>query len=77
VRVVENLRATIQALGGEICFQSRVADFEIERAGDGSGRLRGLMLADGERIRADHVILAIGHSARDTFWQLVVRGVHL
>jgi uncharacterized FAD-dependent dehydrogenase len=77
VRVVENLRATIQALGGEIRFQSRVADFEIERAGDGSGRLRGLMLADGERIGADHVILAIGHSARDTFWQLVVRGVHL
>jgi len=77
VRVVENMRATIQALGGEIRFQSRVADFDIERTADGAGRMRGVVLADGERIAADHVVLAIGHSARDTFRLLFERGVHL
>lgn len=80
VRVVENMRATIEALGGEIRFQSRVADFEIERQaddGDGNGRMRGVVLADGERIAAEHVVLAIGHSARDTYRLLFERGVHL
>ena len=81
VRVVENMRAKIRSLGGEIRFQSRVADFDIERDADGNdngnGRLRGVVLADGERIAADHVVLAIGHSARDTFKLLFERGVHL
>ena len=77
VRVVENMRRTIQSLGGEIRFQSRVADFDIERATAGDGRVRGVMLASGERIAADHVVLAIGHSARDTFTLLHERGVHL
>ncbi len=77
VRVVENMRATIQSLGGEIRFQSRVADFDIERDAAGHGRMRGVILADGERIAADHVVLAIGHSARDTFRLLFERGVHL
>ena len=77
VRVVENMRATIESLGGEIRFQSRVADFDIERTADGGGRLRGIVLADGARIAADHAVLAIGHSARDTFGQLFARGVHL
>ncbi len=77
VRVVENMRATIQSLGGEIRFQSRVADFDIEHDASGMGRLRGVMLADGSRIPADHVVLAIGHSARDTFRLLHERGVHM
>jgi uncharacterized FAD-dependent dehydrogenase len=81
VRVVENMRRTIERLGGEIRFQSRVADFDIERDADGEkgcqGRMRGVVLADGERIAADHVVLAIGHSARDTFKLLHERGVHL
>jgi len=77
VRVVENMRATIASLGGEIRFQRRVADFDIERDSNGGGRLRGVVLADGERIAADHVVLAIGHSARDTFRLLFERGVHL
>ncbi len=77
VRVVENMRATIQSLGGETRFQSRVADFEIERDVNGQGRMRGVVLADGARIAADHVVLAIGHSARDTFQLLFKRGVHL
>ena len=81
VRVVENMRRTIESLGGEIRFQSRVADFDIERDTDGEkrgqGRVRGVVLASGERIAADHVVLAIGHSARDTFKLLHERGVHL
>jgi uncharacterized protein len=77
VRVVENMRATIESLGGEIRFQSRVADLDIERGADGAGQMRGVVLANGERIAADHVLLAIGHSARDTFRLLFERGVHL
>jgi hypothetical protein len=77
VRVVENMRATIESLGGEIRFQSRVADLDIARGADGHGQLRGVVLASGERIAADHVVLAIGHSARDTFRLLFERGVRL
>ena len=72
VTMVESLRATIRALGGEIRFQSRVDDIEIE-----DGRVRGVVLAGGERIPADHVVLAAGHSARDTFQMLHDRGVHI
>ena len=70
VSMVEKMRATIQALGGEIRFQSRVDDIDIEH-----GQVRGVVLADGERINTDHVVLAVGHSARDTFQMLYDRGV--
>ncbi len=72
VTVVEKMRATIEALGGEIRFQSRVEDLDIE-----GGQVRGVVLAGGERIAADHVVLAVGHSARDTFQMLVEHGVHV
>jgi len=76
VGIVEHLRATIESLGGEFRFQSRVTDFEIgEKAG--ARQIRGLVLASGERIAADHVVLAVGHSARDTFETLHARGVYL
>ena len=70
VKVVENLRATIEGLGGEIRFQARVERLEIE-----DGRVRGVRLASGEEIRADQVVLAVGHSARDTFQTLFEQGV--
>ncbi len=70
VTVVENMRAAIQSLGGEIRFQSRVEDLDIN-----DGRISGVVLASGERIAADHVVLAVGHSARDTFKMLFERGV--
>ena len=70
VGMVEKMRANIEALGGEIRFQSRVADLEIDH-----GQVRGVVLADGERIAAEHVVLAVGHSARDTFQMLYERGV--
>ncbi len=77
VRMVQTMRAAILALGGEIRFQARVADFEIARDAQGVGQMRAVVLASGERIAADHVVLAPGHSARDTFEQLHARGVHL
>ena len=70
VGVVEKMRAEIEALGGEVRFGQRVSDVLIE-----GGHLRGVMLASGEQIAADHVVLALGHSARDTFAMLHERGV--
>jgi uncharacterized FAD-dependent dehydrogenase len=81
VKVVEHMRGQIEALGGEIRFQQRVSDVEIEHNTDGQ-HIRGLTvdnLADGSRyaLRADHVVLAPGHSARDTFAMLHERGVFM
>jgi len=76
VSMVENMRASIEALGGEIRFSQRVTDFDIEH-GQSEGKLRGLTLASGEYIAANHVVLAIGHSARDTFYTLHERGVFM
>ncbi len=77
VTMVENMRSTIESLGGEIRFSSRVDDLLLEPVGDGTQRIRGVTLAHGEQIRADHVVLALGHSARDTFAMLHRRGVYL
>ncbi len=76
VGMVEKMRASIEALGGEFRFKSRVVDIEIERGGE-QGQVRGLTLADGTQIEADQVVLAIGHSARDTFKMLFERGVYI
>jgi len=70
VKVVEALRERILSAGGEIRFGAHVSDFEIE-----AGTMRAVILADGERVTASHVVLAVGHSARDTFESLHARGV--
>lgn len=77
VGMVENMRATIESLGGEIRFESRVTDIEIDRDANGQGQVRGVVLASGETITTDHVVLAVGHSARDTFQMLYDRGVYV
>ncbi|KQX97583.1 hypothetical protein ASD22_10060 [Rhodanobacter sp. Root480] len=77
VSMVENMRTTIESLGGEIRFSQRVDDLLLEAGADGQQRIRGVALASGEQIRADHVVLALGHSARDTFEMLHARGVYL
>ena len=77
VTMVESLRAKIEALGGEYRFQSRVDDLDIETSPDGSRRITGVVLQDGTHIAADHVVLAVGHSARDTFQMVHDRGVHI
>jgi len=75
VGMIENMRKEIEALGGEVRFGQRVEDIRIEIAADGRRQLRGVTLVDGSEIRADHVVLALGHSARDTFEMLHRRGV--
>jgi uncharacterized FAD-dependent dehydrogenase len=77
VSMVENMRATIQSLGGEIRFGQRVDDLLIDTGAGGERRVRGVTLAGGEQLRADHVVLALGHSARDTFEMLHARGVYV
>jgi uncharacterized FAD-dependent dehydrogenase len=77
VTMVESMRRTIEGLGGEYRWQSRVEDLDIETAADGSRRVRGLSLQTGEHIAADHIVLAVGHSARDTFHMLNDRGVQI
>jgi uncharacterized FAD-dependent dehydrogenase len=75
VTVVESLRAQIEQLGGEYRFGSRVADLDIAETAAGDRRIAGVVLADGERMAADRVVLAVGHSARDSFAMLAERGV--
>ncbi len=70
VSMVEKMRAEIIALGGEIRFGSRVEHLLIE-----DGRAAGVTLASGETVASRHIVLAIGHSARDTFQMLFDAGV--
>jgi len=72
VKMVENMRATITALGGEIRFSSKVDRIDIENS-----QVTGVTLADGTSLASRHVVLAIGHSARDTFQMLHAQGVYI
>jgi len=75
VSMVEQMRATIESLGGQIRFSQRVDDLLVETDRAGTRHVRGVTLDGGEQLRADHVVLALGHSARDTFAMLHARGV--
>ena len=82
VKMVENLRAQIIALGGEVRFEQRVDDLLITTDAQGRRQLRGLCVTDlqsgaSHELRAEHVVMALGHSARDSFAMLHERGVHL
>jgi uncharacterized protein len=72
VSMVEKMRAEIIALGGEIRFSTRVDDVRL----DGE-QITGLQLSSGELLPCRHVVLAVGHSARDTFEMLYERGVYI
>jgi len=76
VSMVEKMRADIVALGGEVRFEQHVSDVLIEGPEE-ARHIRGVVLASGEQIRSDHVVLALGHSARDTFQMLHERGVYM
>ncbi|MGD1899750.1 MAG: NAD(P)/FAD-dependent oxidoreductase [Phormidesmis sp.] len=76
VKIVENIRKQVIELGGEIRFQSRVETVEIETKGE-TRRVQGVTLESGEFIASDHVVLAVGHSARDTFEMLNAQGVYI
>ncbi|AIE74994.1 MULTISPECIES: NAD(P)/FAD-dependent oxidoreductase [unclassified Synechocystis] len=72
VKIVQNLRSTIEELGGEIHFQSHVSDINIQ-----DNQVQGVTLENGDYIATNHVVLAVGHSARDTFQMLFERGVYI
>jgi uncharacterized FAD-dependent dehydrogenase len=72
VGMVEKMRETILSLGGEIRFGSRVDDIAIT-----DGKVSGVLLANGERINTDHLVLAVGHSARDTFEMIHKHGIYI
>jgi uncharacterized protein len=76
VGMVETMRHEIEKLGGEIRFQQRVTDVLIEEGSSGKS-IRGVTLASGETLASRHVVLALGHSARDTFEMLHARGVYM
>lgn len=72
VTMIEKMRATILELGGEIRFSTRVDDIHME-----NDQVTGLTLSNGEEIKTRYVVLAVGHSARDTFEMLHERGVYM
>ncbi len=72
VGIVQSIRAQIESLGGEIRFQTRVTDIHIE-----NGKVQGITLANGEYLASNYIVLAVGHSARDTFEMLFSRGVYI
>jgi uncharacterized protein len=74
--VVARMREEIIALGGEVRFESKVIDLLIDER-DGAKEVRGVQLADGTVIASRHVVLALGHSSRDTFRMLEQRKVFM
>jgi len=72
VTMVEKMRARIIELGGDIRFSTRVDDVIIT-----DGQVTGLQLSDGSELHSRYVVLAVGHSARDTFEMLHQRGVYI
>jgi uncharacterized protein len=77
VTMVESMRAQIETLGGTYRFDTRVDGLELQASSDGQRQVRGVRLASGEVIETDHVVLAVGHSARDTFEMLHANGVFM
>jgi uncharacterized FAD-dependent dehydrogenase len=77
VTIVESIRAKIEALGGEYRFDAKVTGIDVATGKDDTRQVRAVELASGEIIATDHVVLAIGHSARDTFQMLFERGVFM
>jgi len=70
--MVEQMRQDMIALGAEIRFQEKVTDLLVE-----DGQLTGVVLESGEQLHSRHVVLALGHSARDTFRMLHAKGVYM
>ncbi len=77
VTMVEAMRETVEALGGEYRFEHRVDDIDLTTDADGTRHIAGLHLHTGDYLPASHVVLALGHSARDSFRMLHARGVHV
>jgi uncharacterized FAD-dependent dehydrogenase len=74
VSMIEHMRGKIERLGGEIRFEHQVTDILLHER-QGEKQVAGLVLANGEAIETNHLVMALGHSARDTFEMLHRRGV--
>jgi len=72
IHVVKAIREEIIALGGQVLFNTQMMDLQIE-----NGKLQGILLQSGETIKTEQLVIAIGHSARDTFSMLHDRGLHM
>jgi uncharacterized protein len=72
VKMIEQMRNEIERLGGEIRFQQRVTDITVV-----DGKIQGLQINDGQYLETNHVVLAVGHSARDTFKMVHDRGIYV
>lgn len=70
--VVQTMREEIIALGGEVCFSSKVSELLLQ-----DGQVEGVKLESGEMLLSRHVVLALGHSSRDTFRMLQRQGVYM
>ena len=77
VTMVEKMRAEIIRLGGEVRFEVKVESLLREEDVDGAGQVTGLTTGNGETLLSKHIVLAIGHSARDTFQMLWDQGVYI
>lgn len=77
VGMVEEMRKTIESLGGEIRFGCKVTDIEMHKTADGKNQIEALVLEGGERVATNHVVLAVGHSARDTFEMIYEKGIYV
>ena len=77
VKMVENIREEILRLGGEVRFGQKVETIHRDPDSNSTGQVTGLTLSSGETLQSKHVILAVGHSARDTFQMLHDRGVYI
>ena len=74
VSMIEHMRGKIERLGGEIRFEHQVSDILLHER-QGEKQVAGVVLANGEAIETNHLVMALGHSARDTFEMLHRRGV--
>ena len=76
VGIIENMRAEIMALGGEVRFGQKVSDILMDKSND-KFKINGVKLSNGEILESKLVVLAVGHSARDTFEMLYDKGVYI
>lgn len=75
--VVRNIRKEIEACGGEVRFNSQVTDIEFGTSKDGSKRVTGVVINGTEKLACEVCVLAIGHSARDTFELLYEKKIEM
>lgn len=77
VTMVEKMRAEIIRLGGEVRFDEKVESLLLEESSDGVGDIIGVITGSGDTLLSRHVVLAVGHSARDTFQMVSDQGVYI